>query len=172
VNRSIRWANHSCEVWRYALLIAGRGNFPADARLQRFGFCNRARRSQPALGKPAAMVVAWCRGSEGKMKSWLVATAVVVAASPAWAQGLPKTGARAGRADACAPIGRTADGKMVYSLKCENLPAPPVAAAAPVAPAAEPEERGGLFRNPFPSLMGSSAPVERESGIGPSTGGR
>ncbi|MET0968743.1 MAG: hypothetical protein ABWY18_06040 [Tardiphaga sp.] len=106
------------------------------------------------------------------MKSWVV-VAFVVMASPAWAQGVPKAGGfKAGRADPCAPIGRTADGKLVYSLKCDNLPAPPVAAAAPVAPAAEPEERGGLFRNPFPSLMGSSAPVERESGVGPSTGGR
>jgi hypothetical protein len=29
------------------------------------------------------------------------------------------------RADNCAPIGRTANGELVYSMKCENLPAPP-----------------------------------------------
>jgi len=61
--------------------------------------------------------------------------------------------APAKRADACAPIGRTEDGKLVYSMKCESIPkpvAPPQAAAQSVqsAPAAEPEpetERGGLF---------------------------
>jgi hypothetical protein len=107
------------------------------------------------------------------MKS-LVVMAVVVMASPAGAQNVPRTvGPKAGRADPCAPIGRTADGKLVYSLKCDNLPAPPVAAATPpAASVAEPDERGGLFRNPFPSLMGSTGSVERESGVGPSTGGR
>ncbi len=61
------------------------------------------------------------------------------------------------RADVCAPIGRTEDGKLVYSMKCESIPKP-VAPAAPQAaaqptqpvPAAEPEQepetqRGGLF---------------------------
>jgi hypothetical protein len=66
----------------------------------------------------------------------------------------PKQGA-AKRADACAPIGRTEDGKLVYSMKCESIPKPvapaaPQAAAQPAqpAPAAEPEpetERSGLF---------------------------
>lgn len=37
--------------------------------------------------------------------------------SPAFAQGK--------RVDNCAPIGRTADGKLVYSMKCENLPVLP-----------------------------------------------
>ncbi len=68
----------------------------------------------------------------------------------------PKPGA-AKRADVCAPIGRTEDGKLVYSMKCESIPKP-VAPAAPQAaaqptqpvPAAEPEQepetqRGGLF---------------------------
>src|SRR4051812_49479471 len=63
--------------------------------------------------------------------------------------------ATAKRADACAPIGRTEDGKLVYSMKCDNLPKPvapatPQASAQPAqsAPAPEPEpetERGGLF---------------------------
>ncbi|XUM19491.1 hypothetical protein ACRAVF_17275 [Bradyrhizobium oligotrophicum S58] len=65
----------------------------------------------------------------------------------------PKAAA-ARRADACAPIGRTEDGKLVYSMKCESIPkpvapaAPPQAAASPVEPTAEPEpatERSGLF---------------------------
>ena len=55
--------------------------------------------------------------------------------------------------DPCAPIGRTADGNLVYSMRCENLPAPPSPAPqaelkeAP-APAAEPEpevRRTGVF---------------------------
>jgi hypothetical protein len=55
------------------------------------------------------------------------------------------------RVDNCAPIGRTADGKLVYSMKCENLPAPPApppqAEVAPApAPAPEPEvQRSGIF---------------------------
>jgi hypothetical protein len=58
------------------------------------------------------------------------------------------------RADACAPIGRTEDGKLVYAMKCDNIPkpvapaAPPQASAQPTQSAPEPEpeaERGGLF---------------------------
>nr|WP_083794836.1 hypothetical protein [Bradyrhizobium sp. ORS 278] len=66
----------------------------------------------------------------------------------------PKPGAIK-RGDACVPIGRTEDGKLVYSMTCESIPKPvapvaPQAAAqpAPSAPAAEPEpetERSGLF---------------------------
>jgi hypothetical protein len=84
--------------------------------------------------------------------------------SPAWAQGK--------RADNCAPIGRTADGKLVYSMKCDNLPVPPlppVAVEASPAPtvAAEPEpDQGGLFKFPFPGLI---KPTEqnRPAGVGP-----
>jgi hypothetical protein len=81
---------------------------------------------------------------------------VLLAASPAWAQTrltpqvAPKA-ATARAADPCAPIGRTAKGELVYSMKCDTLPvpvAPPPQAeareAAPVAP--EPEvQRGGIF---------------------------
>jgi hypothetical protein len=58
------------------------------------------------------------------------------------------------RADNCAPIGRTANGQLVYSMKCENLPAPAPASPPPQAelreaappPPAEPEvKRSGLF---------------------------
>jgi hypothetical protein len=97
--------------------------------------------------------------------------------SSAWAQGKPK----AAPVDPCAPIGRTADGRFVYSLQCETLPAPVApsranagvsqsAASQSVAPAEE-EDKGGLFRNPFPSLVRPSSD-ERSSGVGPSTGGR
>jgi hypothetical protein len=82
---------------------------------------------------------------------------MLLTASPAWAQtqiaprAAPKsTTARA--ADPCAPIGRTAKGELVYSLKCDNLPAPPPPAQAEAreAPAAtpppEPEvQRSGIF---------------------------
>lgn len=82
-------------------------------------------------------------------------------AQTAFAQMAPaKDGTKtvAKRADACAPIGRTEDGKLVYSMKCETLPKPvappPQAAAQPTqpAPAAEPEpetERTGLFGMSF-----------------------
>jgi hypothetical protein len=73
--------------------------------------------------------------------------AILLLASPAWAQTklLPK--GAAARVDNCAPIGRTADGKLVYSMKCENLPAPlPPQAEIREAPPAEPEvQRGGIF---------------------------
>jgi hypothetical protein len=77
-------------------------------------------------------------------------------ASPAWAQAqltpraAPKSAART--TDICAPIGRTARGELVYSMKCDSLPAlpPPAQAEAREAPAAapppEPEvQRGGIF---------------------------
>jgi hypothetical protein len=54
----------------------------------------------------------------------------------------------AARADNCAPIGRTADGKLVYSMKCENLPVPPPPQAEAVreAPSPEPEvQRSGIL---------------------------
>jgi hypothetical protein len=81
---------------------------------------------------------------------------LLLIASPAMAQVklTPKTSAA--HPDPCAPIGRTADGKLVYSMKCENLPAPPAPppqaelreAPASAAPAAEPESesrRSGIF---------------------------
>lgn len=89
------------------------------------------------------------------MKKFLLV--MLLTASPAWAQTQPapkaapkSTAARA--TDACAPIGRTAKGELVYSMKCDNLPVPPPPAQAeareaPAAAAApEPEvQRGGLF---------------------------
>ena len=81
--------------------------------------------------------------------------AILLIASPAWAQTqlVPKSAtARAdkratARVDNCAPIGRTEDGKLVYSMKCETLPAPPSPPPqAEAAPAPEPEiHRSGLF---------------------------
>jgi hypothetical protein len=86
----------------------------------------------------------------------LLLTALVVAV-PALAQTrlTPKT-TTAARVDNCAPIGRTANGELVYSMKCDNIPAPPPppAAASPQAevkpaPAPPPPEqetqRSGIF---------------------------
>jgi hypothetical protein len=82
--------------------------------------------------------------------------AILLIASPAWAQtAQPKPAPRAvtARADVCAPIGRTADGKLVYSLKCDNLPVPVAPAPPPqaeYAPPPEPEvQRSGLFGMSF-----------------------
>jgi hypothetical protein len=76
--------------------------------------------------------------------------AILLIASPTWAQTklLPKS--VTARIDNCAPIGRTEDGKLVYSMKCDHMPAPPLApqADAKEAPAPEPEpevHRSGLF---------------------------
>jgi hypothetical protein len=94
-------------------------------------------------------------GSMGRTGAWRenpmkkLVFAILLIASPAWAQTklLPKS--VTARADPCAPIGRTADGKLVYSMKCENLPAPPqpppqAEISAPQAP--EPEvQRSGFF---------------------------
>jgi hypothetical protein len=76
--------------------------------------------------------------------------AILLVASPALAQTklVPPKGVTA-RVDNCAPIGRTEDGRLVYSMKCDTLPAPvappPQAEAAP-APPPEPEiHRSGIF---------------------------
>jgi hypothetical protein len=74
---------------------------------------------------------------------------LLLIASPAWAQTklTPKTAA-ATRADPCAPIGRTADGKLVYSMKCDNLPVPPPPPQAEIREAPPPvaeKQRSGIF---------------------------
>src|ERR1700686_468808 len=83
--------------------------------------------------------------------------ALLLIASPAWAQtkltpkDTPKdtTKGATARADNCAPIGRTANGELVYSMKCENLPAPPPPppqAEISPPPAPEPEvQQSGFF---------------------------
>jgi hypothetical protein len=83
---------------------------------------------------------------------------LLLVASPVWAQTqlVPKDntkdtkGATKGavaRADDCTPIGRTAKSELVYSMKCENLPAPsPPQAEAKETQPPEPEvQRSGLF---------------------------
>jgi hypothetical protein len=75
--------------------------------------------------------------------------ALLLIASPAWAQtNLVPKGTTA-RVDNCAPIGRTAKGELVYSMKCDNQPAPPPPppqAEVKDAPPPEPEvKRSGIF---------------------------
>jgi hypothetical protein len=77
----------------------------------------------------------------------LIASPVI--ASPVLAQTkLAPKGATA-RVDNCAPIGRTEDGKLVYSMKCETLPTPPPpppqAEVAPVPPPEPEVQRSGIF---------------------------
>jgi len=89
---------------------------------------------------------------------------LMLSSQPAWAQMklTPKDVGR--RADNCAPIGRTDDGRLVYSMKCETLPAraaPALAPQAEVKPGSSPEaasrsdadaettERSGLFGMSF-----------------------
>jgi hypothetical protein len=80
--------------------------------------------------------------------------AIVLIASPAFAQTafaqtkLTPKNATARVVDNCAPIGRTANGTLVYSMKCETLPPPPPPPQAEVAPAPPPEpevQRSGIF---------------------------
>jgi hypothetical protein len=81
--------------------------------------------------------------------------AILLISSPAWAQTKPAPKSAA-RVDNCAPIGRTADGKLVYSMKCEILPAlapqpqasqppAPQAEAAPAPPPQPEVRRSGIF---------------------------
>jgi hypothetical protein len=80
----------------------------------------------------------------------IVLVSALLASWPCLAQTkLTPKGATA-RTDNCAPIGRTARGELVYSLKCENAPAPPEPpppqAEVKEAPPPEPEtRRTGLF---------------------------
>ena len=85
------------------------------------------------------------------MKKQVVAILLMsscIAATPSLAQ-TKLTPKASSRVDNCAPIGRTADGELVYSMKCETLPAPsptPPQAEVKETPPPEPEvRRSGLF---------------------------
>lgn len=108
------------------------------------------------------------------MKTFAVMVLVLTAA-PVSAQNSPgkRPANAAARVDPCAPIGRTADGRFVYGMACENLPTPVAplrtqnsAPAATATAPAEEEDPGGLFKNPFPSLIRPSN-IERQPGVGP-----
>jgi hypothetical protein len=75
-----------------------------------------------------------------------LALAILLIVSPAWAQTKLSPKSVTVRADPCAPIGRTADGKLVYSMKCDNLPTPAPPPQAVATPEPEPEvQRSGIF---------------------------
>lgn len=78
------------------------------------------------------------------MKKLVFAVAILLVASPAWAQTTfsKKTSAHV---DDCAPIGRTGDGQLIYSLKCTNLPAPPLPQAVAEPPPEPAIVRSGIF---------------------------
>ncbi|MCP3410095.1 hypothetical protein [Bradyrhizobium sp. CCGB01] len=82
------------------------------------------------------------------MSRYLLILLLIAAPATAQVKLAPKT--TAAHPDPCAPIGRTADGKLVYSLKCENLPAPP-----PPAPQAELKEAPQLVAEPEPEVRRS-----------------
>ena len=82
----------------------------------------------------------------------LTSSAAVIPAS-AQTRLTPKEAGKAttaARVDNCAPIGRTANGEVVYSMKCDNIPAPPPAAPPPQAevkqaPPEQETQRSGIF---------------------------
>ena len=76
---------------------------------------------------------------------------LLLIASPAVAQVKPAPKTSAAHSDPCAPIGRTADGKLVYSMKCENLPAPP----APPPQALKSRRRRQPAAAPEPEILSS-----------------
>jgi len=73
--------------------------------------------------------------------------AIILISSPAWAQTKSTPKNVTVRGDDCAPIGRTSDGQLVYSLKCNSLPAPPPPPSqAEVEPPPEPAvQRSPIF---------------------------
>jgi|SRR5271154_7523897 len=87
------------------------------------------------------------------MKKLTLCMILVAAGTPAWSQTklAPAPKAAAARVDTCAPIGQTANRELIYSMKCDHLPAPPPlppqAEIQPApAPAPEPEvQRSGIF---------------------------
>jgi hypothetical protein len=89
--------------------------------------------------------------------------AILLIASPAWAQTKLTPKSATARVDPCEPIGRTADGKLIYSMKCENIPAPPAPPPlAEVEPPPEPAvQRGGIFGMSYapPGTAPPSAPA-------------
>jgi hypothetical protein len=74
---------------------------------------------------------------------------VLLISSPALAQVKLVPKSVTSRVDPCVPIGQTADRKLVYSLKCGNLPGPPpLPPQAELSPPPPPEpeiHRSGIF---------------------------
>jgi hypothetical protein len=73
---------------------------------------------------------------------------VLLCSSPALAQVKLVPKSVTSRVDPCAPIGQTADRKLVYSLKCGIVPQPPLPPQAELSPPPPPEpeiHRSGIF---------------------------
>jgi hypothetical protein len=66
------------------------------------------------------------------------------------------------RADVCAPIGRTEDGKLVYAMTCATPPRP-AAAAVPSQPQPQP---GSMTTSPEPEKMEVQPETERSGLFG------
>jgi hypothetical protein len=87
------------------------------------------------------------------MTKLLLAMLLMVSPALAQTQIAPKPAPKSATAraiDPCAPIGRTAKGELVYSMKCDTLPVPPPPAQAeareaPAAPPPEPKGNGAGF---------------------------
>ena len=81
------------------------------------------------------------------LASQILASQILV--SSVWAQTKLTPKNVTARVDNCAPIGRTANGELVYSMKCDNIPAPP--APPPQAEAKEPPapRTGGATKRAF-----------------------
>src|SRR5258708_35916243 len=94
------------------------------------------------------------------MKKLLLA--ILLISSPAWAQTKPLPKGAATRADNCTPIGRTEDGKLVYSMKCENLSAPPRPPPRPGRREARAPERGAQRRGVFAWPDAAKGPGDRQ----------
>jgi hypothetical protein len=87
---------------------------------------------------------------------------ILLISLPVWAQTKLAAKSATARVDDCAPIGRTAKGELVYSMKCDNLPVPPPPPQVEAEPApAPPVDSGGLLgRFPLEGLgaFGRSPP--------------
>lgn len=84
---------------------------------------------------------------------------LVAASSPAWSQTKPVPKDVAKLTDNCAPIGRTEDGKLVYSMKCATLPAPLKPAPQVQAPQAQ------MPQAPAPQAEAAPEPETARSGL-------
>lgn len=77
--------------------------------------------------------------------------AMTLLLQPALAQTRLTPKLAASHVDNCAPIGRTANGELVYSMKCENIPPPPsppqarIEETAPSSAPPQETQRTGIF---------------------------
>jgi hypothetical protein len=96
---------------------------------------------------------------EKPMKKLVLAMLLIASPASAQVKLVPKN--VTARADPCAPIGQTADRQLVYSLKCDDLPAPPPPPPqVEVEPPPEPAvQRGGLFGMSISPTGSSVVPV-------------